>query len=645
MATDIRTAIGRRRLENTGRAAHVQIPAAVHATVPVVVAGLWALAIRDVDMRAMNDLGLISVLPASAFVLLCLLATSFCISLAARPLRPWVPLAHVLVLIVILYGVTAFLEAEPRFSTVWKHVGIIDHIARTRSADPGIDAYFNWPGFFALGAVISDAAGFSSPMAMGAWGPLVFNLLFLPPLLVILRWASDDPRVTWLGLWVFYSANWVGQDYFAPQAVALVLWLAMLAVLLPWFTPKRAMLASLPSLRGVVGALSIARMRARLAAETTTVQHGGTWFSRVGLVITVVAIFAAVATGHQLTPFAAIVTVTALVLFAGLEIRRLPVIMIVFVAAWISYMAVTYLTGHIQTVAGPLGSVSDNVNQNVSGRLRGSAQHEFIVHLRVLGSLAIWAIAAAGFARRLRARRSDLALVLVGAGPFLLPILQPYGGEVALRVFLFALPAVAFFIACLAFPTPEAGRGWPTVLGAVIVSCALLGLFQYMRYGNERLDHFTRGDVAAVEALYRLAPRGATLVAGTQNIPWRNRDYVEYDYVQANELESWNVPVPDPARLAAELQRKARKNDAYVIVTRSTKIAAAMLDGKPGALDGLVRLLRSSPAAAREVYRNRDGVILHLSRTGPPIPHAVRRPDLRALALRRAAAAERRRAA
>ena len=98
-------------------------------------------------------------------------------------------------------------EPEPRGAPVYRHVGIIDYIVRNGAVDPNIDAYFNWPGFFGLGALFSDAAGFASPLAMAAWAPLAFNLLFLPMLVAIFRWASDDPRVLWLGLFVFYAAN------------------------------------------------------------------------------------------------------------------------------------------------------------------------------------------------------------------------------------------------------------------------------------------------------------------------------------------------------------------------------------------------------------------------------------------------------
>ena len=104
-------------------------------------------------------------------------------------------------------------------------------------------------------------------MEMAGWSPLVFNLLYLPPLLVIFRWATDDARVWWLGLWVFFSANWVGQDYFSPQAVAFALWLAMLAALLTRFTPRPAVLAERPSVRWLLRQFDPRRHLARCAAE------------------------------------------------------------------------------------------------------------------------------------------------------------------------------------------------------------------------------------------------------------------------------------------------------------------------------------------------------------------------------------------
>ena len=173
----------------------LRVPAPAHALIPLAIGGLWAVAISGVRLDDMTDLGLVSVMPASAHLLLAALAVSFCAALYARPLRPWVALVHVLVLVTMLYGVTAFLYSEPRFSTVYRHAGIIDNLLVNRATDPTIDAYFNWPGFFALGGMLTGAAGVDA-LALAPWASLGLNLLFMPALIAIFRSASDDPRVT-----------------------------------------------------------------------------------------------------------------------------------------------------------------------------------------------------------------------------------------------------------------------------------------------------------------------------------------------------------------------------------------------------------------------------------------------------------------
>jgi hypothetical protein len=574
------------------------IPRPLHALLPLALAALWAIAVSRAKLDEMTDLGLVSVLPTSAIALLCVLTVSFCLTLTRRPLRPLLPLIHVLVLVGLLYGITTYLEAVPRTETVYKHVGVMQYIAANGSVDPTIDAYFNWPGFFALGAVISNVAGFDTPLAFAGWGPLSFNLLLLAPLLAILRCASDDPRVTWLGTWVFFCANWVGQDIIAPQAVAYFLWLVMLAILLRYFTGRRTVRAE--DLRGLLH-----EMRHRRSSIAIHPGH-----QRAGLVLVVIAIFGAIVTGHQLTPFAGILVTGALVFVARLEPRTLPVIMAVLTAAWISYVATAYLAGNITTLVRPLGAVGQNVSQNVGGRYEGSPDHLLILQLRIAVSAAIGALAVAGFARRLAAGRGDVALAAAAGAPFLLAALQPYGGEIVLRVFLFALPAVAFFIACLAFPTPSAGRDWGTTLAIVAVTCALVVAFQFTRYGNERLDRFSTADAATVGELYRVAPRGSTLVAASTNLPWRYRDYASYRYEVLTSLPSWKASKPDPRKVIRNLEGKYGTG-VYVIITRSTRVYASLLERKGSALDGLVRALRRSPRA-RELYHRGDGAIFRL---------------------------------
>jgi len=578
----------------------------LHALVPVMVVALWLVSIRHVDPSRMTGVGLVSALPSTVFVLLGLLLVSFAMSLRRENLRTFVPLFHVVALVFMLYAVTAVVENEPPFRVVYRHAGIINYIATHQSVDPHVDAYFNWPGFFVLGVVFSKVIGASSALADAAWAPLVFNLLAIPPLIVIFRWATNDQRLLWLATWTFFSANWVGQDYLSPQAVAFVLWLAMLAILFTGLG-REPVLAVGAAARDRAGSL------VRFLWREATQQDLSAPVSTVLLFI-VVGIFSAMTTGHQLTPFPALLTLVVLTAVARLRRTTLPATLTLVLAGWISYMTIVYLAGHFHVVFGSILSLSANLNQSVSSRVKGSAGHLFVVDVRIVLAVALWAAAVLGVMRRVRRGKLDLALLVVALVPFILPILQPYGGEILIRVFLFALPAVSFFAAALIYPSRALGLGLATTALLVALGGFLLAGFQYARYGNEHVDAFTRTDVKTVAALYRIAPPGATLAAVVDNLPWQYKGYASYHYRSLASMPVWQRTLnPDPASAIAQFEYREFTAPTYVVDTPSMSIAAKTYDGKDAAVGETVRILRRS-GLAQVVYTHDGGTILRLLR-------------------------------
>jgi hypothetical protein len=521
--------------------------------------------------------------------------------------------------VLMLYGATALIEEVPRFNVVWRHAGVIQNLAETGQVDPAIDAYFNWPGFFALGALATEVAGVDSALALASWAPVAFNLLWLPPLVLIARAASTDPRVCWTAVWVFYLTNWVGQDYLATQAVAYLLFLAVLALVL--VTCRSSPTAPVAASAG--GLTSRAARPLRWLRERCVERTGAapTWSAgeRIGLTLVCVAAIGATVAGHQLTPFIIIAALAALGLVGDRSARGLAVVAAAATGAWLVYLAVGYLDGHLAVLLDQAGRINSVVSANVDDRVRGSSEHLVVVRIRLLFTGVLWMLAAIGAVRALRRGEPVARHVALGLAPFPFLILQPYGGEMLLRVYLFVLPVAALFAARLVVGAPTARWSWSVTLRIGLLSAALLAGFLFARYGNERAYLFTNEEYQVVKRVYDMAPRGSLLVAATPNLPWQQRGYAEFDHEVLQRHMPVAVQSPEPARLArhvAGYMRSTGRPAAFLILTRSQRVYETLLGppawGSTAALEQGVR--RSSDF--RLVYRNTDGALYALAGKG-----------------------------
>jgi hypothetical protein len=586
------------------------------AALAVCAAGLWLASLGNIDVSGISDLGLVSVLPASVVVAFGLLTWGYCLALRQQRLSVPLLLVHLLVLLLIAYGTVALVEEEPRYHANWRLVGISDYVIRHGAIDGTLDAFSNWPGFFILSAFASQIAGLDSPIRFAAWAPLAFNLMYLGPLVMILESATSDRRLVWLGVWFFYLVNWVGQDYLAPQGLNYCLFLVTLGILLHWFKSPP------PAVPVWVDWLQRLRRTAPLATrlrDWLTPADGQRLTSlpaqRVGLMAIVLVLFAAMASSHQLTPFFTLGAVSALIVLGRLRPRGLPVVMAVMIGAWLSYMAVPFLEGHLDWLTRDIGRVSSIVGENVGERMQGSAQHVFVVYLRMVMTVAIWGLAACGAARRYLRGQRDVTVATLAVVPFALLALQAYGGEMLLRVYLFSLPPMLFFAAALFFPTPTAGRSWATTVAIGLTSLLLFGGFLFARYGNERMDLVTSDEVAAVSQLYRMARPGSILMAGSWNLPWRAHGYEQYDYVILDYTDARTREIfrnADVDALARRMQT-TKGQQTYLIITRSEEAEVDLFSGLPaGRLNRLEEALTASPRFT-VVLSNQDAAIFTLA--------------------------------
>jgi hypothetical protein len=268
-------------------------------------------------------------------------------------------------------------------------------------------------------------------------------------------------------------------------------------------------------------------------------------------------------------------------------------------------------------VVGDIGHLNGTVSTTVTQRAAGSPGHVLVVRLRMIATLALWGAAVVGGILRLRKGYWDLSCALLAVAPFPFVPLQSYGGEMLLRVYLFTLPFMAFFVAALFYTTPGGARSWRTPVVIGLMSLVLGSGFFITRYGNERMDNFTPAEVAAVQHLYTIAKPGSLLVAVAPNLPWMYQDWEKYSYASGTGA--------DLGSIAAIVQEMDQKKDtgSYLIVTRS-EIAQLELDN--GWSEEQVKRLETNLAHSQQltrIFSNSDAQIYVLSHDAKGAGHAT----------------------
>ena len=558
----------------------------------------WVPASRlgEADLDRMGGLGLISVLPLPTLIGAGLLVLVFASLLWGNREHRTLLALTLLATVVSLHALPAVIEAEPRFATAWQHLGFLDYIDRTGSAVPDLDARWSWPGFFAGAAFVAKACGVNDLTEVIRWWPLTMQLLYLAPLFLLTRSLRASWRAKWTGVWIFVLSGWVGQDYFSPQGFTYLLYLVFAAILLVWFRAPRVLWG---------------KVRPGEAEVEPTNRR-----QQAVLLAVLIALFAATVPAHQLTPFVMLGVLAVLVLIGRSELRGLPILFGVIVAVWVGFMAEPYWSGHFDELFGGMGGVGGNVSSSVSGRIEGgSSSHKLVLYTRVLLAGGVMSLACYGWWRRRDHKYRERSLLVLTFVPFLGFGMQSYGGEMALRVFMFALPGAALLAALALFPrtgvtAKERDRDRISLapLAALMAGLVLMGGFLVARWGNESFERTRPGEVAAMNYVYahddptvRLLWLSNDLVDNvTPALPWGAKDMEKVQYVPT-------LAPADPVLVSGLV--KALKDagpNSYLMVNRSQVVYLQLDVGYSAAWQG--RLLQNLDGRdeLKKVFVNSD---------------------------------------
>ncbi|WP_344488960.1 hypothetical protein [Nonomuraea monospora] len=587
--------------------------------------------LRGVNPADIDGLGLISALPTTAFIAILIMIVSFFITVTQSSDRKFLLLFQIAAITFALHGAGALVAEEPRFPTAYIHAGFVEFIGRTGETAINIDARMGWPGFFALFAFVTKAAGITDLTPILQWTPLLSNLLYLLPFVLILRQVVATTKARWFAALLFVLVQWIGQDYFSPQGFTFALYLAFVAILLRWFGRVEPRTKPIPpkGLRKLIGKLDA--MTPGELANTGTFRA-----DKLLMLMMLVALFVASVASHQITPFMMLGVVTAFLIFKRTTLTwALPFFLGLIVLAWISYMTVGFWASQIDTIFGGLGNILQNLQSNTGDRIEGAdPAHAMVLQAR-LGILAvILACAAVGIFRRIRRGVFDRSALILLCVPVLALGLQSYGGEIGLRIYMFALPGACLLAAYAFFPNMPADsadvreetvplrkrnvRFNPELtkkISIVLAACfAVVFAFAFLlaRYGNEKFERVTTGEVAALHYIYDhdepsarvlyLVPKIGPEV--TPTLPWGERDV---------EKVSFNLQAlvhKDPSKVTDAVQAlKEASRNSYLMVSRGQVSYLQLNEGYPKDWGERFRAALDKSPDLKRVFSNDDAAL------------------------------------
>ncbi|HEY4451304.1 MAG TPA: hypothetical protein VGN13_06890 [Solirubrobacteraceae bacterium] len=584
-------------------------------------AALWRVSLLHVSTRALGEYGLPPALPVTWYLALAVALLGALAALCADRGHPAVAIAYVCLTALILFGTVAALSGQPHYAWTYKHIGVVRYLQAHGTANPSVDIYNRWPGFFALAAVFSALAGSGNPAAYAAWADLFFLVLAAVMATAAVITVTRAWRVGVGAALLLVLSNWVGQTYFSPQAFAYVLGLALITLIL-------AQLRTAATPRWLVRLIERVGRTAQLTPDPTSASR----WPRAAAPAAAIALDAVIVASHQLTPYMLLGGVALLALFCGVR----PWWLLAAMAA----MTLGYLAANLHFITHNYGLfTSIDPFNNVQGpRI---TQHpgpgkvfNTDAELVFIALVALLTLTATVRLMRRGLLVQALPFLALAVSPVAIVFGQNYGGEASLRIVLFSSPWCAALIAwSIATLRSRAARRF--TLALVVAVFAPLFVISYL--GQEELNIVSAAEVQASEWFYTHARRGSVLVLAAPGFPYRyGAAYPQFrgpegdanpNLMTEPAFQGRSLGAPQLPAVAARIRLYSAHG--YIAFSRDeTEYAEVFRITPPGAIEDLRRAVAAS-AEFRLSFANRDAQIYEL--LAPAALPAPRRP--RAVAL------------
>ena len=530
----------------------------------------WMIALPTLFSAGLSQFGLLAT--ASPLFLTSFLVTVLAFVVAIRTRRFPEAVAATVVIALLQRLPTSVATDVPLYSWTYKHLGVVDYIQQTGSLAHGVDVYQGWPGLFAVTAWFSDITGVD-PLTIAHWFTPAFHLAMVGVAYAAGRAWRLGKYQSIVFSFLIEAVNWVGQDYYSPQATALLM------------------------SAGILLLMGLSRRRP------------------IGTPL-ILIIFGAMVVTHQLTPYWLIIASLGLVVLRRLQPRWLVVAMIA--------MAGLYLAFNYDT-AGQFSLLSFDPVQNAQSNIPTTGvfgQQVTSVIVRIL-SVGLWAGAALCAWLQKRKRQPILAPVVVTGSSFLLLAGQGYGGEAIFRVFLYSLFGCGLLIAPVLTRAIWGGVPARTLASLTLVVAVAASAQGF--YGSWFANRMSSSQVAESHALLATADYPSYLTVAAPVWPERSTErYVPFVVSTIPGQQTYDYPMIYSAKLigsdfssAADYDKfietaGERINPTYLIITRQMAIYDWYFGILPlDALDNLQKRLRNDPRWT--VYKDTDEYVIFKS--------------------------------
>ncbi len=569
---------------------------------PVSVA-LWVVGMLTTNTASLGPYGLVTALSPAFLLGLALLIISIGIEFT-QPILSELRLGlHSVALVVMLYGTGALVYTEGRYAWLYKTIGVVQYVDAHGSLDRTIDIYQNWPGFFALAAWFDKVAGVSSPLDYAKWAQVVFELAAIPLLHTIYRAFALRSWHRWLAVMLYSTSNWIGQDYFSPQAISTLLSLGVMAIAARWLFVLVSDKGEQPG--------RVNPRRGRPAPPP--LPH---WRRVLPFIATILVLFFALTASHELTPY---IVTSQIMILAVCGIARPRWVAIAIAVVTLAYLVpnFAYVNSRFGIVAS-IGSFFNNAHPPSANA--GYPYLPLPQSTKVLNycadalSMGIWLLAMVGAWLRRKARRVVLTLLLLTFSPALVLIGGAYGNEGVLRVYLFSLPWAAALAACALAPVrAKRDAASPSLLRVVVPLALAVVLFFPSFYGYDAQNIMTTSEVNALVKFQQTAKPGVVLMP-FENLPFS--DTAQYNEWPLGVIYGTYGVVQGPisgditAYLARSVIVDLGNAPAYIVVTPSMMAYnQANAVTFPENITSLVAALEKSPYWHRIV--SEDGTVVY----------------------------------